>query len=770
MANDAPLKTAGTSPATAQRPALGDETRSAAGERGFDHVLDTVFGDLSVESGGASRWMGWRLRMLVVAALLGCVGLLMLARELASAPYIDAAWNANAAGAVELASSSDPALSRQVGKVLVAVSAGAATVQPIDALALQRSSRWLLDDGARQRHRVLHEQLSDVLTHDSVSLAFADGTAVELRPQQRGFVHLPVMFWVVAGFGLVLYLVAMVVALAKPTWRNALYALMGLCQAGNLVFIAVESTLALGLPPPLPALDMPLRMAFDLVTAAAMVSAVCVHPRRLPHAAAWSTAAWLSAFGIVALSVGGVLSSQWWWTQGGMIALGAVGILLLSWSHHTEGHPLAIVLRRFGVVTWATLVLLTAAVAAADGVPAAPNNVASVGSIIWYVFLASLLLLVPFMSRSQQIMREFSLLAAISTVATSLDLLFVAVFSLGQFASLTLSLFVSLGVYSGARQWILNQLLGSSMLTTERMFEQLYRIAREVEAHPERTQALLSRLLRDLFDPMEVTHVEQHTTLARLTSGGSTMLVPVPVLSGDPSTQGGSIAMRYAQRGRRLFTSEDARLTDRIVEQLRRAVAFDKAVEQGRSEERLRIAQDLHDDIGARLLTLMYKAQSSEMEEYIRHTLQDLKTLTRGLAASNHLLSHAAAEWKADLTQRLSAAHMELGWSFESDKDVMLSVVQWSALTRVLRELVSNAIAHANAQRVEVVFSLRADCLDLSVSDNGTGRNPRAWSHGLGLGGVRKRVKQLGGEVQWREATPNGVSCEVHIEGLAERS
>ena len=47
--------------------------------------------------------------------------------------------------------------------------------------------------------------------------------------------------------------------------------------------------------------------------------------------------------------------------------------------------------------------------------------------------------------------------------------------------------------------------------------------------------------------------------------------------------------------------------------------------------------------------------------------------------------------------------------------------------------------------------TLDAGRLRLTVSDNGGGRNPQAWSHGLGLGGVRKRVKQLGGEVQWRE-------------------
>ncbi|TXC66012.1 hypothetical protein FSC37_09065 [Piscinibacter aquaticus] len=114
------------------------------------------------------------------------------------------------------------------------------------------------------------------------------------------------------------------------------------------------------------------------------------------------------------------------------------------------------------------------------------------------------------------------------------------------------------------------------------------------------------------------------------------------------------------------------------------------------------------------------------------------------LAAPNHRLSHAAAEWKADLTQRLTAAHVQLDWTFESDADVLLSVVQWSALTRVLRELVSNAIAHAKATRVEVTLLHRKDRLDLQVVDNGEGRNPRARSHGLGLGGVRKRVKQLG--------------------------
>ena len=47
--------------------------------------------------------------------------------------------------------------------------------------------------------------------------------------------------------------------------------------------------------------------------------------------------------------------------------------------------------------------------------------------------------------------------------------------------------------------------------------------------------------------------------------------------------------------------------------------------------------------------------------------------------------------------------------------------------------------------------------------DDGIGRAPQTWSHGLGLGGVRKRVKQLGGQVRWQEHGARGIRCEVSV-------
>jgi signal transduction histidine kinase len=94
-------------------------------------------------------------------------------------------------------------------------------------------------------------------------------------------------------------------------------------------------------------------------------------------------------------------------------------------------------------------------------------------------------------------------------------------------------------------------------------------------------------------------------------------------------------------------------------------------------------------------------------------------------------------------------------------------VVQWSALTRVLRELVSNTLAHAQASTIQIEIRLDGGNLALAVHDDGVGRQPQGWSHGLGLGGVRKRVKQLGGDVVWRERQPHGIACSVRVPGLA---
>ncbi len=716
------------------------------------------------------RWIHWHRRALALLALLGCVGVFALVRVLIETPQLPATWRDAAQGGIELAAATAPPLQTHLGQRLLRVTAADGSGAAVQVQDLHRSPRWVIDDATRARSVLAHEQLAALLARPEVALHFEGSGSVIVQPQPRGLGGLGLLFWLTSALALLLYLVGAVALLAHIKPRNVLYLVMTLCQAGNLLFIAVQSMPGLGAVAGSAAHEAALRSAFDLVTAAAVVHACTLPPLRVQHRLLFISATWLFTAVLTLVIAADELPFAWAWTQAACLLMGSLAVGLLVASYHAEPNPFAVLMRRFAVVTVGTLALLTLAVMAANRAGNLQESVAQVGSYIWYVFFASMLLLLPFMSRSQQALREFALLAGVSTVATSLDLLFVSAFSLSHFASLSLAVFLALGTYAGARQWLLNQMLGSQRLTAERMFERLYRIAREVEVDASQSRGLLTELLRDLFDPLELRNLERHTSHARVVGDGSAMLVPFPRVGDDAANaNAGSLLLRFAGRGKRMFTREDARLSDQVVEQLMRAVAYDKAVERGRTEERLRIAQDLHDDIGARLLTLMYKAQTPEMEDYLRHTLQDLKTLTRGLAASDHQLSHAVAEWKADITQRLSAAHIDLDWYFTFDDDYMLSMAQWSALTRIMRELVSNIIYHASATRLEISATLEKGRFNLLLADDGVGRNPQTWAHGLGMGGVRKRVKLLRGDVKWRENRPHGIVCEVRVADLDAR-
>jgi len=736
----------------------------------------------AIQPGERSRapTIGWRRVVLVAVALTGCLLVFLLARQLATAPTLALDWRAGAQGELFVYEHDEPVRGSPAGRALVAVSAEGFAPLPVDALLLHRSARWQVDDGRRDRQIAQQAGLDERLATGSATLHFRPEarsgarteTLLTLPARPRGFTGLGLMFWPLAALALLLMLLGAVLPLARADRRNLGFFVMCQAQAVNLAFVAAQSVDGLGGAGLMPPLEAPLRAAMDLLTAAAALhvlapaSAEAGGPAR--RGWLWALAGWAVALGFAPVFHFGERADLWWWAQGLCAALLGLACWAATHTYRAQPDPYVLVVRRFVAAALVVWLLVTGTIAATAELPGTAAGTAGVASAMWTLFAGSLLLLSPFVSRSRRLLRELALLAGISTVATSVDLLFAALFALGPFASLTLAVFLALGVYAGVRQWLLNQMMASQVLTTERTFEQIYRLARDVQANPARYPARAAQLLRELFDPLEVMPLQRDIKEARVLGNGTALVVPIIGIDegGDPLPA--AAVLRFARRGRRLFSHDDARLAERVIDQLKRAVAYDRAVERGRAEERQRIAQDLHDDIGARLLTLMYKAQTPEMEDYIRHTLKDLKTLSRGLAAGETRLTHAAAEWKADLSQRAAAAHVELDWHFEADRDPRLGVVPWSALTRVLRELVSNALAHSGAQRVEVRLRLASARLTLRVADNGRGRAPQQWAHGLGLGGVRKRVKQLGGTVAWRENGPAGIVCEVEVPGFAE--
>jgi signal transduction histidine kinase len=718
--------------------------------------------------------MGWRRLLLLPIALLASLAVVVLARTLAQTPDLDARWRLDASGHLQLIATDLPYMRAALGHSLEVIVAPGIAPLYVDGRRVVNSTRWVASDSEREAATRQQRQMARVLEPGvPVLLGFTDRMSARVTPHARGYTTLGITFWLLCGLGLALELVGAVVILVRQDVRNFLYAIMAQCQAAQLLLAAVDAVPGIGNVALLGGHEAALRMSLDVITCATLLNATLLYPTPLPPRRALAWLSWLAA----AVFSGAVLLFElpqaWWWCQALSLSTGLLVIGLLGWSYRITPHPYATVMRRLSIVTVGSLALVTIVVALNDRMPGEVQSLVTAVPVIWTVFFASLLLMSPFLARSQHMMREFAMLAGVSTLATSVDLLFVAVFSFNQFASITTSLFVALGVYAASRQWLLDQMIGARAVTTERLFEHLLRIARKVEEQPERAADWQLELFHAVFQPLVARHEPGFTQTTRWYEGGAGLLVPLAV---EPFIDAGSsqfddgdqpeprlIVLRFAERGKRLFTAEDARLADRIVEQLRRAVAHDRAIEQGRSEERGRIAQDLHDDIGARLLTLMYKAPNTEMEDYVRHTLQDLKTLTRGLAATTHFLSHAAAEWKADIAQRLAPTGCSLEWSFTQDVDIQLNVVQWSGLTRILRELVSNIIAHAHATHATIHADLADGLLKLTVTDNGVGGTPKDWSTGLGLGGIRKRVRMLGGTIAWQQNTPEGVRCDVSV-------
>ncbi len=758
-----------------------------SGRRTEPAGADSSLFDLGADPPDAAAVLlgGGRLQVLMLLALVaGCL-LLLLARQVASAVDVAAGkqtqWRAGAQGQVLLRTSADPALRALQGQVLQAVSSADGRRVEVDALLLQRSSRWQSDDNARPRQQAQHQALQALVDHEPTAplrLHFAGGTQLDLPLSPRGWRGLGPLWWPLCALALALLLHGAAVAMATPTGRSRAYAVMCAAQAGGLVFVALGQVQGLLLPRALLAAELPLQAALDLATAAAALQVVAASAKASPAARRLGQAGVVVAAGAWLLFLLGGAAAPWWLLQGLLLGLGAAAVLVLGRILQREPDPFVALQRRLllgGLVLGA---LISGAAALAPTWPAAGAELNAAVALLWHGSLAALLLVLPHVVRASPLLREMTLLAVMALLVLAAHLGLQATFQLPPPTTVMLALGASLALYAGARPSVMGLLQGNPALSTERMFDRLYRAARELQARPARAPRLMAQVLREMFEPLELLPQDSAPPRARVVGGGAELLVPLR----DTATEAGAddaaqppgapaaLRLRFAQRGRRLFTLEDARLADRVVDQLRRAAAFDAAVERGRGEERLRIAQDLHDDIGARLLTLMYQSTSPEMEDYLRHTLQDLKTLTRGLAASEHRLSDAAGEWKADLTQRLVAAQLTLGWSFSSDRDLVLSMAQWSALTRVLRELASNALAHARASRIDVQLSLHGPALLLTVADDGAGRAPEAWAHGLGLGGVRKRVKQLGGTVQWRELAPRGIVCEVRVPAFAAKA
>ena len=163
------------------------------------------------------------------------------------------------------------------------------------------------------------------------------------------------------------------------------------------------------------------------------------------------------------------------------------------------------------------------------------------------------------------------------------------------------------------------------------------------------------------------------------------------------------------------------------------------------------MAKDLHDDVGARLLSGLHTADE-RTRPVLHAALSDIRFVVSGLTGDRAPLGRVIAEVRHEAARRLQAAGIELDWPPPSltDPDRPLDYRRHKALASALRETVSNVIRHARADRLAVTLDEQPDRLVLTMTDNGVGLPPEALagqSAGHGMTNLRQRMEDIDGRL-----------------------
>ena len=192
--------------------------------------------------------------------------------------------------------------------------------------------------------------------------------------------------------------------------------------------------------------------------------------------------------------------------------------------------------------------------------------------------------------------------------------------------------------------------------------------------------------------------------------------------------------------------------------------------EQASNRERERIYRDMHDDMGAKLLSLVYKAESEEMSALARSAINDLRAIVSRKPGQKHRLSDVLEKWQQSCRRRSTEAGFQLYWKQNPVPDsVVLNSEYERHLQRIQSEVLTNIIKHSKGNRISVTVMYRFNCLYCSVQENGDYSRLQDWQEGRGISNIRHRVAQMSGRVHWwvKSVSAGGVSWLIPLSEAA---
>jgi two-component system sensor histidine kinase UhpB len=202
-----------------------------------------------------------------------------------------------------------------------------------------------------------------------------------------------------------------------------------------------------------------------------------------------------------------------------------------------------------------------------------------------------------------------------------------------------------------------------------------------------------------------------------------------------------------------------------------------------RESERKHIAQELHDELGACLFALKAEtscivagatqtppatneilARARSIHDLV-HSVQEINRRILDTLRPIALKEVGLAAALRDLVDTWQTHHPATRWSLDLREDDVAALDETVSLVvyRIVQECLTNVARHAQSTAAEIsVRREEAQRLRVVVRDNGRGISGKQRS-GLGLLGIRERVRELGGRVEITGAPGRGVVVDAGI-------
>ncbi|MFT3679570.1 MAG: ATP-binding protein [Ferruginibacter sp.] len=222
-----------------------------------------------------------------------------------------------------------------------------------------------------------------------------------------------------------------------------------------------------------------------------------------------------------------------------------------------------------------------------------------------------------------------------------------------------------------------------------------------------------------------------------------------------------------------LYSANKRQQAKRLTERQRASELRQKELK----EERERISQELHDDLGTgltsirlltkRMITQQLPGAPVEIPNNIYKISGELvDQMGEIIWLMNHmddtmfgLLSHLRI-YMADSLQRMGI-DMKLNFDNRISTDYNITGAQRRNILLTVKEIFNNAVKHSGAGLFSVVCSNTGNNVTITVSDNGKGIPAEISSRGNGLKNIRKRVKAMNGTVQFESVNGTQITIEI---------